>query len=255
MSLSFEDTAIIILAAGKGTRMKSDKAKVLHEINGVPMVNYVVQTAVQIVGDRIILVIGHQAEQVRKIVSEHCDGLTFAIQEEQLGTGHAVQCAIPYLSENIHHVVILCGDVPLITPATIQSLLKAHKTEKRDLTVLGVEMENPEGYGRMVVDAQNRVTAIVEDADATAEQKKIRIVNSGIYCSDRNFLNQSVNQIQANNAQEEYYLTDILEIGRKAKKNVGVEIFRNCEEVMGVNTLEDLELSENIAKNMNIERS
>ena len=144
---SYYDLAVIILAAGLGTRMKSNKAKVLHEILGKPMVMYVVEVAKKIAGDNVVLVVGNQAEKVRKVVSEQTNVL-FALQEEQLGTGHAVLCAIPQIPSHVREVVILCGDVPLLTEKTLTGLFEDHVKAQRDISLLAVEIENPTGYGR-----------------------------------------------------------------------------------------------------------
>ena len=137
-----KNVAVIILAAGMGTRMKSDKAKVLHEIQGRAMILYVVETARKIAGNNVIVVIGHQAEEVRAIVSDTAE-LLFAYQEQQLGTGHAVLCALPKIPKHCDHVIILCGDVPLIQPETIAALVKDHLEARRDVSLLAVEMDNP----------------------------------------------------------------------------------------------------------------
>ena len=255
MSDGVESVAVIILAAGKGTRMKSEKAKFLHEINGSPMVKYLVDSAKQIAGNHVIIVIGHQAEIVREVVSATHADVSFAVQHEQLGTGHAVQCAMPHVPAQIADIVILCGDVPLISPVTIRRLLAEHHRAKRDLTVLAVKLKNPKGYGRMLIDHRNRVTGIVEEADATGEQKKIRTVNSGIYCATKPFLDNSLGKINSNNAQGEFYLTDIMEIGHRDGKNVGALVWSDSEEVLGVNTLRELELAETIMKRRLIKRS
>ncbi len=186
------EVAVIILAAGKGTRMKSSRAKVLHEIDGRAMVDYVVDSAKQVAGDNIVAVIGHQADIVQKAMSASHGNVIFALQAEQLGTGHAVQCAMPHVPESITDIIILCGDVPLLTAHTIRHLLAEHHGAKRDLTILAVDLDNPDGYGRVLIDGDNRVTGIIEQADATYEQKKIRIVNSGIYCTTTAFLNDSL---------------------------------------------------------------
>jgi len=179
--------AVIILAAGLGTRMKSDKAKVLHEILGKAMVLYVVKTAKKVAGNNVILVIGNQAEKVREIVSEEYEAV-FALQKEQLGTGHAVSCALPSLTGQIEHVLILCGDVPLIRANTLTRFTDDHLTAKRDISLLAVRIDDPAGYGRILTDENMNLTGIVEEADATEEQKKIKTINTGIYCVRKQFL-------------------------------------------------------------------
>ena len=194
----YNNVTVIILAAGLGKRMKSSKAKVLHEILGKPMVIYVIETARKVAGNNIILVTGNQSEIVRKIVSKN-HKVIFAMQEEQLGTGHAVLCALPYLPEQTEDVVILCGDVPLITSDIINRLVDDHVNAKRDLSLLAVEISNPEGYGRILFDKNRHLTGIVEEADATEEQKRIKTINSGIYCVKQKFLSDSLQKINADN--------------------------------------------------------
>ena len=184
MQSNEKNVAVIILAAGLGTRMKSNKAKVLHEILGVPMVFYVIETARQIAGNDIILVIGHQAPIIRKMVSAKAQ-VTFALQEKQLGTGHAVLSAMPFLPGHVEDVVILCGDVPLLTSKTVIQFIHDHKTAKRDISILAVEMDQPKGYGRILIDENNNVSGIVEEADASAQQKPIKRINTGIYCAKK----------------------------------------------------------------------
>jgi len=230
---------IIILAAGKGTRMKSGKAKVLHCVSGRPMIMHVVDTAVKVAGSNVIIVIGHQADSVRDIVSENAD-VKFAIQKEQKGTGHAVQCALSELSSDCKNVVILSGDVPLIRSLTIQDLISDHLKKNNDVTVLGVCLENPFGYGRIVVNASACVERIVEQADADDAEKKINIVNSGIYCVKRDFLENALSQIKSDNNQNEIYLTDMVGIASEQQKKLGLKICEDQAEVMGINSSQDL---------------
>ncbi|MBU3980968.1 MAG: NTP transferase domain-containing protein [Proteobacteria bacterium] len=219
--------------------MKSNKAKVLHEIIGRPMVMYVVETASKVVGNNIVLVIGNQADKVKRIVSERID-VIFAIQEEQLGTGHAVLCAQPYIPEHADQVVILCGDVPLITPYTLIQLIDDHIKAVRDISILAVEIDNPKGYGRILLDENRNVNGIVEETDATEEQKGIKIINTGIYCIKKDYLFDALKKIKSDNVQGELYLTDIIGIGYKEGKNIGVLVGSDVEEVIGVNNSEDL---------------
>jgi UDP-N-acetylglucosamine diphosphorylase/glucosamine-1-phosphate N-acetyltransferase len=241
------DVAIVILAAGLGTRMKSDKAKVLHDILGRPMISYVVDTARAVAGNNLVLVIGHQAEVVKKTVADQAD-VHFAYQEEQLGTGHAVMRAIPALSDRTRHVVVLCGDVPLLRRATLQRFVDDHLNQERTLSVLAVELDNPTGYGRIVCDRDGNVKGIVEEADATAEQKAINLVNTGIYCVDRAFLESALRKIRPNNAQGEYYLTDIVGVAHRECVRIGVTIGGNPDEFMGVNSRAHLEAVERMMR-------
>ena len=242
-----KNVAVVILAAGMGTRMQSDKAKVLHEIQGRPMILYVVETARKIVGDDVVVVIGHQAQKVRAIVSDTAE-LRFAYQEQQLGTAHAVLCALPLVPEHCEHVVILCGDVPLIQPETIADLAADHLSARRDISVLAVELDNPFGYGRILLDDNRQISAIIEEADATADQKQIKLINSGIYCVDKAFLLEALPEIRPDNAQGELYLTDIMSVGYKEKRNMGVVIGTNRQQILGINTCRDLEAVDAIMK-------
>ena len=240
--------AVVILAAGLGTRMKSNKAKVLHEVCGKPMVNYVVETARKVAGNNVVLVVGNQAEKVRRTVSK-LGTFNFAYQKEQLGTGHAVLCALPHIPDDCREVVILCGDVPLIKADTVSALIKAHADEKRDISVLAVELEDPTGYGRILLDENRRVQAIVEESDTTAEQKRIRIINTGIFCAQKDFLLRALPQIKSDNAQGEIYFTDIMEIAYNEKKHIGVTVGGNHREVIGINTIQELKKVEQAMKN------
>jgi UDP-N-acetylglucosamine diphosphorylase/glucosamine-1-phosphate N-acetyltransferase len=247
MQTFVNNVAAVILAAGMGTRMKSNKAKVLHEIIGRPMVMYVVETASKVVGNKIVLVIGNQADKVKKIVSERND-VIFAIQEEQLGTGHAVLCAQPYIPRHTDHVVILCGDVPLITTNTLIRLIDDHIKTKRDISILAVKIDNPKGYGRILLDVNRNVHGIVEETDATEKQKGIKIINTGIYCIKKEYLFDALKKVKSDNVQGELYLTDIIGIGYKERKNIGVLIGNDIEEVIGVNNREDLKKAEIIMR-------
>ena len=237
--------AIIILAAGMGKRMKSDKAKVLHEIFGKPMIMYVVETAKKIAGNDVVLVIGHQDDKVRKVVSEDAN-VIFALQKDQLGTGHAVSCALPYLPDHTQEVIILCGDVPLLTFETVMRLFKDHIMAKRDISLLAVKINNPKGYGRVLFDEKMNVSGIVEEADASAKQKSIKTINTGIYCVKKEILFDSLKKIKSDNVQGEFYLTDVVELGYREGKVVGVLIGDDSEETVGVNTIHDLMTVENI---------
>jgi UDP-N-acetylglucosamine diphosphorylase/glucosamine-1-phosphate N-acetyltransferase len=235
-----KNVAVIILAAGLGTRMKSNKAKVLHEIHSRPMILYVVETARKVAGDDVIVVIGNQAEKVRAIVSETAQTL-FAYQEQQLGTAHAVMCAVPHIPAHCDEVVVLCGDVPLIQPETITDLIEDHLKSARDISLLAVELENPYGYGRVEYDVKCQVCGIIEEADATDEQKQIKLINAGIYCINKRFLLDALPKIESNNAQGELYLTDIMGIGYRENKEMGVRVGNDHLQILGVNNCQDLE--------------
>jgi UDP-N-acetylglucosamine diphosphorylase/glucosamine-1-phosphate N-acetyltransferase len=240
--------AVVILAAGLGTRMKSNKAKVLHEVCGKPMINYVAETARKIAGNNVVLVVGNQADKVRRTVSQ-LGAFSFAYQKEQLGTGHAVLCALPHIPDHCRDVVILCGDVPLIKADTVSALIKSHTDERRDISVLAVELEDPTGYGRILLDENSRVQGIVEESDTTAQQKRIRLINTGIFCVKKDFLLRAVPRIRSDNAQGEIYFTDIVEIAYNEKKHIGAAVGGQHLEVTGVNTIEELKKVERAMKN------
>lgn len=231
--------ASIILAAGKGTRMGGDLPKVLHSINGRPMIHLVIETALNAVGKDIIVVVGYAADKVEKEVSSRYE-VVFANQTEQLGTGHAVKCSLPYLGESVTDVVILFGDVPLIRQGTIKSLISRHIDTRSDITMLTAILDNPEGYGRIVTCDQGNFLKIVEEKDADHSLKRINEVNTGICCVSKSFLEHAIQKIGRNNAQNEFYFTDIIEIGNAEGRRI--ERFNSIDsfEAFGVNTPEQL---------------
>jgi UDP-N-acetylglucosamine diphosphorylase/glucosamine-1-phosphate N-acetyltransferase len=233
---------IVILAAGLGKRMHSDKAKVLHEVGGRSMVAIVTETATRIAENRVVVVVGHQADEVRRAVSESvATPVRFALQAQQLGTGHAVSCALPLIDEAVEDVVILYGDVPLLRPRTLRSLLVDHGSAGRDLTLLTAEMTDPTGYGRILTGDGGRLRGIVEEADASDAQKQIRLINTGIYCVKHRFLVEALPLLSAENAQGEYYLTDIVAIGHRQGRRMGFSTLADPQETIGVNSLDELD--------------
>ncbi|ACN16581.1 predicted nucleoside-diphosphate-sugar pyrophosphorylase [Desulforapulum autotrophicum HRM2] len=238
MALGIE-VGVVVLAAGKGTRMKSDRAKVLHPVNGQSMIIHVVDCAVKVSGSNVVVVVGHQAEQVKAEVARAYQ-VAFAVQKSLLGTGDAVKAAIPHLAKAVGHVVVLCGDVPLIRAKTVEKLVDFHLNNENRLTALAVKVDEPAGYGRMILDAQSKLMSICEEADASMEEKKISLVNSGIYCIERQFLISALNRLNRDNAQNEYYLTDLVKIGAADGVKMGVLTAEDPREVLGVNTLVQL---------------
>lgn len=228
----------LILAAGKGTRMKSDKAKVLHELNGEPMLYYSVAAAKEAGAEKIVAVIGHQADEVRKSFSN--SGCIFVEQKPQLGTGHAVLQAKDVLAGYKGLTVILCGDVPLLKSSTIKSLVDNHVASEAIVSVLTTIPPPPHAYGRIVKDDKGNVLKIVEHKDATEIEKKIGEINTGIYCVDTKFLFHALQKVTNNNQQHEYYLTDIVEIAVREGQQVKSFVASDYVEVMGINTVEEL---------------
>jgi UDP-N-acetylglucosamine diphosphorylase/glucosamine-1-phosphate N-acetyltransferase len=242
-----KNICIIILAAGKGKRMNSSKAKVLHHICGKPMILQVIDAAKKVTSNTIV-VVGHQAQEVQKTIEKKYVDVSFALQEEQRGTGHALQCALPMISSEIESVVVLCGDVPMISPDKINDLIYVHRKEDNNITVMAVEQEDPYGYGRIVLDQNGFIEKIVEEADATDEQKKIKMVNSGIYCISCAIIDEVLNEISNRNKQNEFYLTDIVPIGIQKKYRVGVMLNQDSNNVLGINTIEQLHKIEALIK-------
>lgn len=245
--------AAIILAAGKGTRMKSSLVKVMHPLAGSPLIQYPVTAAREADASRIVAVVGHQAEAVRAFFNDSAD-ISFALQEEQNGTGHAVACAAPQLRDFRGRVLILCGDVPLIRAATLRELLNEHARQGAAVTVLTARVDDPHGYGRIVKDAAGKVTAIVEEKDATSEQRAINEINSGIYCVEGPFLFDAVAGLKSDNAQGEYYLTDIVRMAADRGLICASHPVGDAMEVMGINDRAQLAEAEAVLR-MRINRA
>ena len=235
---SSDNFAIVIMAAGKGTRLKSGRAKVLHAIGGQPLLAHVIQAARQVIHpDHIYVIIGHQAESVRAAVERL--GVKFVLQAEQRGTGHAVMCARPQV-QGYQNILVLSGDVPLIRPETIARVRDFHLAKKAAMTILTAEPSDPSGYGRMVRAGGDRVKAIVEQKALTAAQKKIREINSGIYAFAAKPLFAHIDRLRADNAHHEFYLTDMAALLVKARARVLALKAADAAEVLGANTLAEL---------------
>ena len=229
----------IIMAAGKGTRMKSNKSKLVHEIYGKPLVRRVVEVAEKIGSDEIIAVVGHLREQVQEVLG---DSVKYAYQEELLGTGHAVMQASKYLKGKKGKVVILYGDVPILRPETLRNLVSKSIKNKEYATLLTAKYENPTGYGRIIRDEGGNIKAIVEEKDADPLQKEIKEINSGIYCFDIEELLNALKKVNNDNAQGEYYLTDVIKIMNDEGLKTGAVIVEDNTEILGVNDRSQLEL-------------
>lgn len=229
------DIKSVILAAGKGTRMKSETPKVLHEIFGKTLVGYVLDNVKNITSENFVIV-GHHAEEVENFVKKNYTNAKTVLQTPQLGTGHAVSMVCPMLKDYKGLVLILCGDTPLITEETLKKFIEFHKSQNSDLTVMSTIFENPTNYGRIIRETDNTLKCIVEEKDATPEQKAVKEVNAGIYCIDWAKAQPAFSQLTSNNAQGEYYLTDIIEWGKKNNLNVNAYIMENNEEIFGINS-------------------
>lgn len=228
----------LILAAGKGTRMKSDMAKVLHVLEGKPLLYYSLEAARDAGAQKIIVIVGHQSDKVRESFLD--PDLIFVEQMPQLGTGHAVMQAREVLCDYKGLTVILCGDVPLLKSETIRLLIHHHRNAQACVTVLTTEPPGPHAYGRIVKNHQGEILKIVEHRDATEAERNIMEINTGIYCVDTPFLFSALAQVKNDNQQKEYYLTDIVEIARRDGRKVHAFLTADYVEVMGINTFEEL---------------
>ncbi|NMA01110.1 MAG: bifunctional UDP-N-acetylglucosamine diphosphorylase/glucosamine-1-phosphate N-acetyltransferase GlmU [Clostridia bacterium] len=221
----------IILAAGQGTRMKSKLPKVLHKIAGEAMLNHVLNALDEAQIEQKIIVLGHQAERIEEDLPK---GIEIAYQREQLGTGHAVMQAREIIAEKVENVLVVCGDTPLLKGATLAGLLNNHVREKWAVTVLTGIVEDATGYGRIIRDREG-VKAIVEEKDATLEEKQIKEINTGAYCFNKDFLVKALSKLTTDNSQGEYYLTDLIKIAVSEGKAVGAYVLEDFNEALGIN--------------------
>ena len=229
----------IILAAGKGTRMKTELPKCAFPLLKKPMVTYIIEALESINIDQIICVVGHKKEVLQDILK---DRVKYAIQEEQLGTVHAVKCALDFIDDN-GYTIILPGDTPLIDKEILDQLIEVHKSNKNDFTIGTIVLDNPFGFGRIVRDSSNSVLRIVEEKDASEEERKIKEINTGLFLVDNKLLKKALLEIKNNNAKGEYYLTDIVEILSKEAK-IGTFTIKDTYKLNGINDLYTLSLVE-----------
>jgi len=240
---------VLIMAAGLGTRMKSKRAKVLHQLGGLPLITHVTRTARSLNPQSIVVVVGHQAEEVEEVVrGEIGEVAGFALQAEQRGTGDAVESARHLLQNSDSILVILSGDVPMIKPETLRKLVEHHRSTNSDCSILTVRLENPTGYGRVVRDEENAFARIVEQKDATDEERQVKEINSGIYCFNTRKLFQALRSVEPTNQQGEYYLTDVPAILLREGEFVTCFLHQDAREVSGINTRADLAEFENLMR-------
>lgn len=222
----------VVLAAGQGTRMKSSLYKVLHPVAGKPMVGHVVEEAKKAHTTKVVTITGTGAEKVQEYLGNQTE---YALQEEQLGTAHAVLQARSLLEGKEGSTMVLCGDTPLLTGATLEAIFSQHEKEAVRATVLTAIVEDPTGYGRVIRDNTGQVIKIVEEKDASAEEKKVKEINTGTYCFDNAILFECLDQVDNNNAQGEYYLPDVIEALRRSGERVSAFALENEEDALGVN--------------------
>ena len=240
-----EETIAIVMAAGKGTRMKSNHSKLVHKIYDKELVKRVVETAKKAEIEDIIAVVGHKREEVKEVLK---DSVKYAYQEELLGTGHTVMQATKYLENRKGKVIVLNGDVPIIRKETIIALIEKNKKNNEYATVLTAIYENPTGYGRIIRDDQRNIKAIIEEKDASVEEKKITEINAGIYCFDIEELLEALKKLTPNNAQGEYYLTDVFKIMNEKGLKTGTLVIEDNTEILGVNDRMQLEMLTSILR-------
>ncbi len=239
MSDKIKNTAAIVLAAGKGVRMKSDLPKVLHDIKGKPIIKYLADTLKEMGLDKAVFVVGYKRHLVEDALADY--GYDFAVQEKQLGTGHAVMMAEEALSGFEGNVIVLAGDVPFIRRETLESLIDLHEKKGAVATVLTSQPPDPSGYGRVVKNSQDFVEKIVEHKDCSDEELKIGEINTGTFVFRKRELFENLRHIDNSNAQGEYYLTDLMEIFLRQGKKTAAFKTDDYREALGINSREQLE--------------
>lgn len=248
------DIKAVILAAGKGTRMKSETTpKVLHQIMGKTLLGYVLDNVKNFTSEEFVIV-GHHAEEVEYFVKTNYDNARTVLQSPQLGTGHAVSMVYSKLENYDGLVLILCGDTPLVKEETLKEFVEFHKSQDSDITVMSTLFDNPTNYGRIIREANNSLKCIVEEKDATSEQKAVKEVNAGIYCLNWNKVKSAFKELKNNNAQGEYYLTDIISWGKSKNLNVNAFILGNSDEIYGINSRINLAEATKMMNKRNLER-
>ncbi len=238
-------TAVVILAAGKGTRMKSDLPKVLHPLAGRPMIAYSLDLARAVGEMPPVVIVGHGAEEVMAAVGPEA---TFVVQREQLGTGHAVMQAESVLAGEAEQVLVFAADMPLLTASTLRRLVLRQEETGAAVVMLSVVADDPRGFGRVVRDEDGRPLAIVEEAEATPEQKAIRELNAGVYCFQADWLWPALHRIQPSPRKGEYYLTDLVGMAVDEGRRVEVVVAESPEEALGVNTRVHLAEAEGVVR-------
>jgi bifunctional UDP-N-acetylglucosamine pyrophosphorylase/glucosamine-1-phosphate N-acetyltransferase len=245
-----QELGVILLAAGQGTRMRSNLPKVLHPLAGRPLFLHALGTARRLNPERVAVVIGHGGEAVRSAYAGN--DVAWIIQEQQLGTGHAVLCAKEAYKGFTGEVIILSGDVPLIREQTLRMLIERHRSRNAAMTLLTAYLDEPKGYGRILRDPEGAIGGIIEEKDATETQRKIKEVNVGVYVASVPFLFAALSEVKNHNQQGEYYLPDIVAIGLDQGENIETVRINDIREVIGVNTREELAFMEkNLRQSIN----
>lgn len=232
-----ENVNAVILAAGKGTRMpKKEIPKVLYELDGKPMIEYIVDNLIYIGIKRPIVVVGYQAKKIKKVLGKRAQ---YTLQKEQLGTGHATKAAEDLLKGKKGTTLVVYGDMPLWSKKTYKSLIEKQKKDKAEVVMTSIELPKEYAYGRVIRDAKGKIKGVIEEKDCNTQELKIKEKNAGLYAFDNLWLFENLQRLQSNNAQHEYYLTDMIGLAVNQGKKVETVLAKNPEEGMGVNTLED----------------
>ncbi len=247
-----KNTVLLILAAGQGTRLRSSLPKVLHLLAGKPLFDYVLDASRALGPVTTYLIVGHEADKVKSHLASH--SLQFVEQVPQCGTGHAVQISKPHWGAHRGHLLILSGDVPLISTVSLQKLLEAHLKGGSAATLLSACLEDPSGYGRLVRAGDGTVEKIVEDRDASAEELRLKEINAGVYCFEIRDLSEAIGELSSSNLQNEYYLTDCVSLLRKKGKRVGAVVCQDPDEVLGVNSRIELAKLEHILRHRKVKQ-
>ena len=234
----------LILAAGKGTRMKSDLPKVLHKVNGIPMIKKIIEILEKLNSQENILILGHEKEMILDALGN----VQYVVQDKQLGTGHAIMMAEEKLKDYDGDIMVVCGDTPVLTSETLEKMYKKHTESGAVTTILTSIVEDPYGYGRIVKE-NNTVKAIVEEKEAKEDEKKIKEINAGVYCFDSKKLFEALSKIEKHVEKDEYYLTDVIGINVNDGEKVETYILENNEEVLGVNSKVQLAEADAILRN------
>ncbi len=250
--MSEKPLASIILAAGDGTRLRSQVPKALHRICGRPMIVHILRTIEGLIDQKQVVVVGFAKEMVEEVLKEF--QVDFALQEKRLGTGHAVMCCKPLFEKCDGNVLVLVGDAPLLTRDTVEKLIDRHQHQDASATVLTTHMKRPDGYGRILRHQDNTVMSIVEDKDANIYEKKITEVNTGTYVFDIGDLFDALGKVEPTNEQNEYYLTDVIHIMAKEKKRVEAYVTKVPAETMGINNRVQFAKAERIMRDRILER-
>ena len=239
------ENIIIILAAGKGTRMKSDLPKVLHTINNIPMIKKVIDTSKQLEPYKIIVIVGYKKELVIESINDST--IEYVIQKEQKGTGHAIMQCLPSIEDFEGNILILSGDVPLIQTQTLLDFINSHNDNKSSASLISTDLDEPGGYGRIIKNNNQQLAGIVEHKDASDDEKFIKEINSGIYLFNVDTLKKSLSLITNDNSQKEYYLTEVFDF--IDSQITFVKKIKKSNEILGVNNLEELNELENYTFN------